>query len=361
MKKILLTALAGAALVIGLACESQEFVSAKMYVQQNDLDQAEKFFLLALDVPAEAQNALIPYLLASQVYAPQRRYEEMAEMLDEALRRNPAQKHQGFTIDELVTNTRQVEWSAEYQRGTTIYNEVSDGSSGGELTDDQKAALVKSLAHFKTAIMIWPEDEKAYTNTVYCYRLLGDAENESKSLSLALERNPDDGYVLLLAGEHASKNDNLESAVDYYTRAHKALPDNLAAMQRLTGIYLELDQPENALVILEETQKHSPRDPDVYYNIGAVYSKIGDQALKKGQEIYRQAAAEGNVTAQQLELALEQFKQAQTSYSEALYFLDNTLILNPDDAVAQESLRKIQATKKILDTMQRSTEEMLRQ
>ncbi|MEE9464560.1 MAG: hypothetical protein V3W14_03155, partial [Candidatus Neomarinimicrobiota bacterium] len=63
------TVAAGIIILGGMACESQEFVSAKMYIQQGDRETAEKFFLEALEVPNEAQNARIPYLLALQVYA----------------------------------------------------------------------------------------------------------------------------------------------------------------------------------------------------------------------------------------------------------------------------------------------------
>ena len=126
MRKIIGVATLGVLIALaGLACESQEFVSAKMYVQQGDLEAAEKFFLQALEVPAEATNALIPYLLAGQVYAQQKRYQEMNEMLDEALRRNPLQKYQGHMIVELVENTRQVQWQQEYQRGANLFNEIA--------------------------------------------------------------------------------------------------------------------------------------------------------------------------------------------------------------------------------------------
>ncbi|MEE9466484.1 MAG: hypothetical protein V3W14_13025, partial [Candidatus Neomarinimicrobiota bacterium] len=138
------------------------------------------------------------------------------------------------------------------------------------------------------------------------------------------------------------------------------MPDNIMAMQRLTSIYLEMDNPQAALETLEETQKHSPRDPNVYYNIGAVYANIGNDALSKGQDIYREVVKMDPIDREQLGIALESFKQAQSAYSEALYFMDNTLALSPDDDAAAQALREIQRTKKILDTMQRSAEQILR-
>jgi hypothetical protein len=40
--------------------------------------------------------------------------------------------------------------------------------------------------------------------------------------------------------------------------------------------------------------------------------------------------------------------------------MDNTLALNPDDTTAALATRELQSAKKILDTLQRSAEEILR-
>jgi len=53
--------LAVIALIIG--CSSQEFTSAKLYVQQKNLPKAEEFVRHAMD--REPTNPEVPYLLAS--------------------------------------------------------------------------------------------------------------------------------------------------------------------------------------------------------------------------------------------------------------------------------------------------------
>lgn len=360
MRKIIRAALVGVLIALAvLACESQEFVSAKMYAKQGDLEAAEKFFRQALEVPAEASNAHIPYLLAIQVYVPQQRYEEMIEMLEEALRRNPLQKYQGHVIAELVENTRQVQWQEEYQRGANLFNEIASQVQGQSPTDNQRQGFLAAKAHFETAILIWPKQTPPYTSLVLCYRQLGDAAGESAALDKALEMDPDDGQVLLLAGERALQADETAEAIKYYERAHENDPENILIMQRLTSLYIEKGNLRAALEILEETQKNSPRDPDIYFNIGAVYSNIGNDALMKGQDIYREVVGVETIDNEQLGIAMAFFKQAQSAYSEALYFMDSTLALNPDDTAADRAITEIQKTKKILDTVQRSVEQML--
>jgi len=358
-KQLVFILFAALALIINQGCESQEFVSAKMYVQQEDLEKAEEFFLKALEVETEKDNAKIPYLLAKDVYAKQRRYEEMNQMLEEALRRNPRQRIDQYTIEELVLNLRQVEWTAVYKRGADLYNAVLTTLGGEPPNEEQREQLLLAKTHFETAILIYPEEGVTHTNLVYCYRQLGDVEGERSAIEKALQKDPKNARVLLLAGEWAWNDGNLDQAVDYYRRAHEAAPDNVDIMQRLTSAYLETGNPQAALETLEEAKQHALKDPDVYYNIGAVYATIGNEALEKGQNMYREAIGAEEIPIDMLEEAVESFKQAQDAYSESLYFMDNTLALDPDDAVATQAIREIQSTKKILDTLQRSAEEII--
>jgi len=361
MRIILFGIFTGIVLMFALACESQEFVSAKMYLQQDNLELAEEWFLKAMDVETEASNGEIPFLLATNVYAMQKRYEEMSAMLDEALVRNADQKVGKFTIKELVLNTRQVEWQTNYKYGSTIYNRVVDEEPGQTLTDDQRTDLEEAKKFFEVAILIWPEEGATYPNLVYCARLLGDKEAEAEALQTALSKDPENGIILMLAGEEQADAGNLDGAIEYFKKAYEQLPENMAIMQQLTGAFLKIGNAAAALEILEETQKMAPSDPNISFNIGAVYENIGNSALRLGQDLYRDAVTTENVTSSILEEALEHFKQAQNAYSEALYFLDNSLALDPDDAVAEKALSAIQGRKKILDNIQRSAEDILRE
>ncbi|UCD37919.1 MAG: tetratricopeptide repeat protein [Fidelibacterota bacterium] len=360
-KQFLIVLLAGITFIITQGCESQEFVSAKMYVQQDELDKAEEFFLKAMELESDKNNAEIPYLLAKEIYAKQRRYEEMNSMLDEALKRNPAQKVGKYTIEELAQNLRQVEWSVEYKRGADLYNAVLQVLGEEPPTDEQRAQIEQAKNHFETAILIWPEEGSTFTNLVFCYRQLGDLEGERAAIDKALVKDPDNGTILLLAGERAWSDDQQDQAIEYYKKAHELLPENVDLMQRLTAAYLDAGNPQAALETLEKAQRSAPREPDVYFNIGAVYASIGNDALEKGQDLYREAVSTETVPVDKLEEAVELFKQAQKAYSESLYFMDNTLALNPDDTAATGAIRELQSTKKILDTLQRSAEEILRQ
>ena len=82
-------------LLLLFACSStsMEFRSAKSAARaEKDLQRGEEWALKALNMDMEKDNALIPYFLATEIYKPQERWEDMASMLDEAIKRNPDQK-----------------------------------------------------------------------------------------------------------------------------------------------------------------------------------------------------------------------------------------------------------------------------
>ena len=105
---------------------SMEFNSARSYVRiENNLEEGEKWALMALDI--EPDNAQVPYFLAVEVYRPQKNYEKMGEMFQEALKRNSnLQLEEPFksgnkiisTIHEAIRN----EASTYYNKASSYYN-----------------------------------------------------------------------------------------------------------------------------------------------------------------------------------------------------------------------------------------------
>ena len=80
-------------LIFGCSTTTMEFRSAKSAARaEKNLKRGEEWGLKALKAPGDKGNALVPYFLATEIYKPQERWNEMANMLDEAEKRNPNQK-----------------------------------------------------------------------------------------------------------------------------------------------------------------------------------------------------------------------------------------------------------------------------
>ena len=70
--------------LIFVRCSSQEYTSAKLYIQQLEWEKAEEFLIKAL--VAEPDNPEIPYQLGYHIYALQKRdWKMMNQTFDKAL------------------------------------------------------------------------------------------------------------------------------------------------------------------------------------------------------------------------------------------------------------------------------------
>ena len=109
---------------------SMEFTSAKTAARtEKNLSKAEEWGVKALNVDSDSLNAHVPYFLAVEVYRKQNPPQliKMAEMLDEAIKRNPSQKLETpkYLIDpEKITKENYEESIAEtIQEGVSAYRE----------------------------------------------------------------------------------------------------------------------------------------------------------------------------------------------------------------------------------------------
>ena len=68
---------------------SVEFTSAKTKARsERNLKDAENYALQALSLEAHAQDAQVPYFLATEIYKPQKNWTKVVEMFDEAMKRD---------------------------------------------------------------------------------------------------------------------------------------------------------------------------------------------------------------------------------------------------------------------------------
>ena len=73
--------------VLLIGCASESLTSAKLYLQQGDMDNAEIYLVKALEI--EPDNPEVPYLLGEFIYGPRGEYENMNEMFEKAMELGP--------------------------------------------------------------------------------------------------------------------------------------------------------------------------------------------------------------------------------------------------------------------------------
>ena len=148
---------------------SMEFNSARSYVRiENNLEEGEKWGLMALDI--EPDNAQVPYFLAVEVYRPQKNYDKMGEMFQEALKRNSnLELEQPFKSGNDIIRTIH---QAIRNEARTYYNKASDYYNKGKKKRAEKT--------FKMSMSLNPQ-------LLDNYIALSDMEYERNNMDKAIE------------------------------------------------------------------------------------------------------------------------------------------------------------------------------
>ena len=163
-------ALLGFAAVIFVDCTSQEYTSAKLYIQQQEWEKAEEFLIKAVD--AEPENPEIPYQLGYHIYGVQKKdWEKMNQSFDRALTIDPNKKILGQekTVKEFVTKARTQFWVEMFNRGGEEYNEYIAAPM-----DEKDAALKKAIATYEVSARIKPDEAQSYIMLSTCNHNAGN-------------------------------------------------------------------------------------------------------------------------------------------------------------------------------------------
>ena len=337
-----------AMLMVG--CNSPEFTSAKMYVNEGNLEKAEEFFLAALKV--EPENALVPFLLAKHVYYEDGRWAEMADMFDEALQRNPdAQLEQFFSLDDgtRVTTVGQAIDIYRDQAWSKIYNEGVDVYRAGE--KEEAAEL------FEVAVRVLPTNGTTYGTLASLYNELGRT-NEALDL---LKNAPEDCIVKQATGDIYLKLLDTEKAAESYRKSLDLCEDDGPILVKLIEVYIRMEKYDEALEVALKALDSYGNDPDIYFNVGVLYQQLAvdiyEPARIKFLEISQSADRDPGIL---LEIQNE-FEDALNHFQEAKMYFYQSCDLEVNDSGACDAAKDTSKQASLLqDTLIPAVEEMRR-
>ena len=177
------------------ASMSMEFNSARTYARiEDNLVEAEKRALKAMQ--EEPENSAVPWLLANEVYRPQKKTDKVAEMFKEALKRKDANLERPLNVGgEIITTVH----GAIKNEAATIHNDGARLLSRGRKN--------KAISKFIFSMNLNP-------NLIENYIVLSDIEYE---------------------------NNNIEQAIKYIEQATEIDKDNIQLIFRIVK-YAKLDK-----------------------------------------------------------------------------------------------------------------------
>ena len=274
-KQHIRAAILGYAAVIIVSCTSQEYTSAKLYIQQQEWKKAKEFLVKAIEV--ESENPEIPYQLGYHIYGLQEKdWEKMNQSFDKALAIDSNKKILGQekTVKEFVTMARAQFWAELYNKGVVEFNEYRAAPM-----DEKDAAMKKAINTFEVSARIKPDEAQSYTMLSTCNHLAGNTDKSEDYILKAVVLSPDDANVNLTAGQIFMQKQEFETALPYIQKAVELEPSNTKSIRNLAQVYYDMGQLEKSIQTYEVAiDKETDREvkADLYFNLGILYNKVGN-------------------------------------------------------------------------------------
>jgi tetratricopeptide (TPR) repeat protein len=244
--KITVFALFSLMLVLFIGCASEELTSAKLYIQQQDWDNAEIYLVKALAV--EPENPEIPYLLGDLIYGRKMEWVKMNEMFDKALSLGADKVIlQGGKVGDYVAQSQEKHWVTIYNKGISYFNEFRKSGDGQD-----SPILQDAIASFNTATEVNPNNGQAYGILANCLFASGDLESALDAVIIGAAKDPENFDLNMTAGKMFGLADDKESALIYYKHAVDIDPTNSLARRQLAQMYYDVGDKEMSLATYEE-------------------------------------------------------------------------------------------------------------
>ena len=268
--------------ITGCVSSSMEYRSATTAARsEKNLKKAEEWGLKALAIEADSSNAHIPYFLAIEVYKPKKNWVKMAEMLDEAVRRNPTQQLERpividrdnifLTIEEGVKTYREEEWSKLYNLSVEYF---------------QKDEFELAIQNLEIAIKMDPSRGESY-GTLAALHLQKENPYKAKEIALVGSKNaPRYSLNYQVLADIAIKAENLDEAEKYYETAIENTDAPGPIMRQLIFLYIDKGETQRAIEYSDVLLNKYPNDPDLYFNIGVLFQRLALEAFDPARELY---------------------------------------------------------------------------
>jgi tetratricopeptide (TPR) repeat protein len=119
------------------------------------------------------------------------------------------------------------------------------------IQEQKQGSFNKSVLMFQKALLVDPENELIYYKFAEVLLATNQPDSAKQALKKCLEINPDYEPALVLAGDLAARQNDLQEAVRYYEEAIGANRKYFSAYTRLAGIYAETDVVEAQKVLMD--------------------------------------------------------------------------------------------------------------
>ncbi|MBI5020952.1 MAG: tetratricopeptide repeat protein [Ignavibacteriales bacterium] len=252
----------------GFQCSSQEMTSAKLYIQRQDWETAEKW--LNQETEKNPTNAEAWWLLGN-ARMQRADFKKSLEAYDNCSKNSNE-------YDERISQAKKYIWGQSLNKGVGAYNQSLTDSTG-KAPDFRKQAL----ENYNIALSINPDTFITYQYIAIVHRADGNFENEISTLKEGMKHNaPSDLHISLInaylqkAQAAEAKSNKQEAAVDYNNaisailEARKLDPSNAELLTIMIDLYIRTGKADEAKPYIREAIAKDPSNKTYQYNLGVL-------------------------------------------------------------------------------------------
>jgi tetratricopeptide (TPR) repeat protein len=268
--------------------------SARALYQRGREEQSRSNLLAAVELYRASLQAnpayYQPLIGLAEVFFTLEEYEEALGYLKEA------QKYDRDNLDTLVLEGRICVALNRLEQARALFETVLQREKNNlearfglaELDIAQGKARNASQRYIET-LKIRPESQKALLSLALLNEAEGNREAAETYLELALKYHSYDPRVHFAAGRFSVDEGRLDRAEQYLLTAVALDPDFTRAKRLLAQVYLQGNEPQRSVEVLQGILDSGRNDPLVWYTLGLAYDRSGDteQAVRSLAQVLR--------------------------------------------------------------------------
>jgi tetratricopeptide (TPR) repeat protein len=203
---------------------------------------------------------------------------------------------------------------------------------GTAVSDQLNADYTGALSNFLAAIEIDPYNEELHLRAAVVYLQLNRPDDAVAIIEELIAKRPDSGNAYVWQGVMSRASGDSRKAFLAYRKAIQLDPKNSDSYKELAATYLQHEEPEKAILILERGAQRVDDPTDLLYFLGELYNhkaEIGKDPATAEQ--YRSAAQK----------TLERALEVSPDSLDILYLLSNIYIAEGQFEQAAETLQHL--------------------
>ena len=307
---------------------SIEFTSAKTKARsERNLKDAEMYALQALDSPIHATDARVPYFLATEIYKPQKKWDLVYKMLEEAMSRDPEAKLETPVVYKEKVITQMSEAIENYYKNELWYIMYNNAVTVSD-TDRNKAIELLLLS-----IKLDPLNLKSHILLSKIYKLNNQTELSLKYIDQALKfgsliNSEQKAELYLIKGDISRGIKDYDNAIKYNELAYAETQSTYALIELLNLNLLAedfLEAKQWGEIAYEELYSiDAAFIPSVLFNIGLAYRYVATTYYDLGVDVIDKLNENKNVSRSELEDCKNNFEVALEHFDLSRdYFLES--------------------------------------